>query len=84
MVAHLVPKRMYGVTMGAWFFGCSLAALASGWFASLASIPDTLKDSHAILAIYSTAFTKISVGGLIITVLVFLVGPTIKRMGNLE
>lgn len=84
MVAHLVPKRMYGVTMGAWFFGCSLAALASGWFASLASVPASLTDLHAVLAIYSAAFTKISLGGLVITALVFLVGPTIKRMGNLE
>ncbi|MCL5260390.1 MAG: oligopeptide:H+ symporter [Gammaproteobacteria bacterium] len=84
MVASLVPKRMYGITMGAWFYGCSLAALLSGKFAGLANIPDAITNAHTILTIYTGAFLKIGICGLIATAIVFAIGPYIKRMGNLS
>lgn len=82
MITKFIPKRMYGVTMGTWFFGSALAALSSGWFASLASIPNALTDPQSILKIYSVAFTKIGVIGLVFTSLVFLARPYIKKIAD--
>lgn len=84
MVTHLVPKRMYGITMGTWFFGMSLAGLTSGWFASLASVSDAVTDPQKILSIYNSAFVKFGISGIIIAIVVFFAGPMINKIGDLR
>lgn len=80
VVKDLVPEKMYGIAVGTWFFGCALAALLSGWLAGFAGVADTMNDVHAILSVYQSAFIKIGLGGLVVTVIVFLVSPYIKKM----
>lgn len=84
MVTHIAPKRMYGIMMGTWFVvGMALSAALSGVFASRASIPDTLHDPAAILAIYNHAFLEIGVAALVVTALAFAIGPYVKRIAKL-
>lgn len=82
VIAKLAPKRMYGITMGTWLFGCSVGSLISGSVADIANIPEKITDPHTILAIYNSAFTKIGLGGLVFTALVVIVSPYIKRMAD--
>lgn len=85
MVTKIAPKRMYGVMMGAWFLiASSLASAVSSSVASFASVPDTLTDGSAILAIYNKAFFEMGLVGIIGSIVVFIVGPYIKRMANLK
>lgn len=84
MVTRLVPKRLYGITMGTWFFGSALAGLTSGWAASLASVPDTLLEPHAIFAIYNSAFMKFGVAACLISILMFSINSYVKRISNLD
>ena len=81
MVTHLAPKRMYGVMMGTWFLmGNALAASLSGESAGLANITKLqLHDASIMLHIYSAAFTKIGIAGIIASVIAFMLNPLIKR-----
>jgi proton-dependent oligopeptide transporter, POT family len=81
MVTRIAPKRLYGVMMGTWFLvGNALAAAVAGIFAGLTDIPDNLKDTHAILNIYKTGFTKIGIAGVAMSIIAFIVNPYIKKI----
>lgn len=82
VISKLVPKKMYGVTMGTWLFGCSVGSLLSGRVAALANIPEGMTDPHTIMTIYNRAFTKIGLTSLAFTALVIIVSPYIKRMAD--
>jgi proton-dependent oligopeptide transporter, POT family len=83
MVTHIAPKRMYGVMMGTWFLvGNSLAAALSGLFAGLANVPEGVKDPHVILNIYTSAFWKLGIGGVAVSLIAFMINPYIKRIIN--
>lgn len=85
MITHIAPKRMYGVMMGAWYLVANgLAASLSGQFASVADIPVTLHNSTQILAIYSHAFFKIGLIGVIISIIAFAINPFVKRSIHME
>jgi len=83
MITQIAPKRMYGIMMGTWFVvTLSLSAILGSMFAGIASVPDTLVDSTAILHIYSQAFTKFTITAMVAAALCFAVGPIIKRMAE--
>lgn len=85
MITHIAPKRMYGIMMGTWFLvGMSFSAALSGLFARIASVPENIQDPTAILHIYSNAFLKIGIVGLICTAAAFAVSPMIKRFAQLD
>ena len=71
--------------MGAWYLiAAALASAVSGKVANWASIPSTLYDPQKILHIYSTAFFKMGVIGLVAAIAVFFVSPYVKRIANLD
>ncbi len=81
MVTRIAPKRMYGVMMGAWFLvGNALAASLSGEFAGVANIPQHLQNKAEILHIYSAAFFKIGMAGVIFSIIAFAINPFVKRV----
>jgi proton-dependent oligopeptide transporter, POT family len=85
MVTRIVPKRMYGVMMGAWYLiACALASAVSGRVADLASVPEGVTDPAAILHIYSSAFLKMGIAGVVAAIVVFIVSPYIKKIAELD
>lgn len=85
MVTKIAPKRMYGIMMGAWFLiASSLASAISSSVANLASVPNTLTDGGAILSIYNKAFFEMGMVGIFASIVVFIIGPYVKRMANLK
>ena len=86
MITRIAPTRMYGVMMGSWYLiAFALAANLSGYVARLASIPAELQhDLHAMLAIYSAAFWKMGLMGLVVAILGFLISPWLKRKAGLS
>lgn len=81
MVAQLVPQRLMGFIMGAWFLTNSAAAFIAGYVASMAAAPQgEITSKVESLAVYSDVFMKIGlVTGAIAIVMVFT-APLLNRM----
>jgi len=85
MVTRIAPKRLFGVMMGAWFLiASSLASAISSSIASLASVPDNIPNMQDALTIYGKAFLEMGMIGIVGAIIVFLVGPSIKRMADIK
>ncbi len=80
MVAKLVPQRMVGFTMGAWFLTTSASGVIGGWVASLTAAPEGVTEPVQTLAIYSNVFLKIGIATAIIALLMILTVPTLRRL----
>ena len=79
MVTKLVPQRVMGFMMGAWFMSSAVAMALGGFVASFASVPHGIKDPVESLAIYSSLFIKLGVAAFIISVIMFLFVPKLKK-----
>ncbi len=80
MVAQLVPQRLMGFIMGAWFLTTAGAAMISGKVAGLMAIPDNVTDPLQSLHIYGDVFMKIGIITAVIAVLMLLIAPRLNRM----
>ncbi|MES4613231.1 MAG: dipeptide/tripeptide permease DtpA [Ewingella sp.] len=81
MVAQLVPQRLMGFIMGAWFLTTAAAAIIAGYVAGLTAVPATdITDSHASLAIYSHVFMQIGIATGVIALLMLLTASKLHRM----
>lgn len=49
MVAQLVPQRLMGFIMGAWFLTSAGAAIMAGYVANMMAVPENVVDPHASL-----------------------------------
>lgn len=81
MVAQLVPQRLMGFIMGAWFLTTAAAAIIAGYVANLTAVPAAdITDSHASLAIYSHVFMQIGIATGVIALLMLLTASKLHRM----
>lgn len=80
MVAQLVPQRLMGFIMGAWFLTTACAALIAGKVANFMSIPNNVTDPLISLHIYSSIFSQIGYWTLGIAVVMLCCSPLLKRM----
>lgn len=61
MVAQLVPQRLMGFIMGAWFLTTAAAALIAGNVANLMAVPAEVTDARLSLQMFSHVFFEIGV-----------------------
>ncbi|OHX17157.1 dipeptide/tripeptide permease A [Chromobacterium amazonense] len=80
MVAQLVPQRLMGFIMGAWFLTSAASSVIAGKVASLTAAPDNVTDPLVTLEIYSRVFTQIGVVTGVIAVLTIFIAPWLHRM----
>ncbi len=81
MVAQLVPQRLMGFIMGAWFLTNSAAAFIAGSVASMAAAPEgEITSKVESLAVYSDVFMKIGIVTGIIAIIMILTAPVLNRM----
>ncbi len=81
MVAQLVPQRLMGFIMGAWFLTSASAALIAGYVANLTAVsPDEVKNPLASLEVYSHVFMQIGIVTGVIAILMFIAAPKLYRM----
>lgn len=79
MVARLVPQRMMGFIMGAWFMATAVAMVIGGFVASLTSVPKGLKDHFVSLHTYGNVFLGIGLAASAVAVLMWLAVPLLKK-----
>lgn len=84
MVSKLVPQRMIGFTMGAYFLTTAISGVTGGWVASLTAAPQGVTDPLQTLPIYSQVFLQIGGMSAGAALLMFLGVATLRRMINYE
>jgi len=80
MVAKLVPQRMVGFIMGAWFLTTAASGVIGGWVASLTAAPEGVTDPLQTLAIYSKVFMQIGIATTVISLLMIFTIPLLRRL----
>ncbi|KYP97499.1 peptide ABC transporter permease [Sodalis-like endosymbiont of Proechinophthirus fluctus] len=80
MVAQLVPQRLMGFIMGAWFLTTAAAAIIAGFVANLSTVPSEMSDTHHSLQVYSHVFMQIGVYTGVIAVLMLAFAPKLNRL----
>ncbi|MFC7095465.1 dipeptide/tripeptide permease DtpA [Jeongeupia naejangsanensis] len=80
MVAQLVPERLMGFIMGAWFLTTAAASAVSGMVAGLTAVSGDVSNAQASLAVYSDVFMKIGIVTGVIAVLMIVTAPLLARM----
>jgi POT family proton-dependent oligopeptide transporter len=80
MVTRLVPERVRGILMGAWFLGMGVSLYIGGAIASLASVPTGVTDPVQTLSIYVTLFFWLGIGAVAAAIIATLLIPLLKRL----
>ncbi len=80
MISKLVPQKLVGFLMGAWFLTTAISAIIGGWVAALTSAPKDVMDPAMTLDIYTTVFNEIGMVSLGVTVLMALLVPLVNRL----
>ncbi|MCX8956092.1 dipeptide/tripeptide permease DtpA [Erwinia psidii] len=80
MVAQLVPQRLMGFIMGAWFLTTAGAAVIAGQIANLMAVPENITDPLQSLHIYSEVFLHIGVVTAVIALIMLLTAAKLNRM----
>lgn len=82
MISKLVPQKLIGFLMGAWFLTTSIAAILGGWVATLTTVSKDVVDPLQTLPVYSKVFTQIGLVTLGVTIIMALTVPMLNRLIN--
>lgn len=80
MIVQLIPQRMMGFIMGAWFLTTAGAAIIAGKVAGLMAIPKEVVDAQLSLAIYSHVFLQIGIVVALVAILMLVTASRLQRM----
>ena len=80
MISKLVPQRMLGFLMGAWFLTSAISAVLGSWVATFTTVSKEVTDPLMTLPVYADVFTKIGLCTLGLTVLMFMLVPLLNRL----
>ncbi len=79
-ITKLVPQKVMGFMMGAWFMSSAVAMSLGGFVAAIASVPKgDFGDPALSLPIYSDLFLKLGVGAFICCIIMFVFVPKLKK-----
>lgn len=82
MISKLVPQRMIGFLMGAWFLTTAIAAVIGGWVATLTTVPKSVVDPLVTLPIYANVFNEIGIVTVVISIIMIATVPILNRLIN--
>lgn len=86
MVARLVPERLHGLIMGAWFLTSAAASVLAGFLAGFAAVPGACQGGSALqtLPVYSRFFETIGLIGTGVALLMLVTAPMLGRLLELD
>lgn len=84
MISKLVPQRLLGFLMGAWFLTSAISAVLGGWVAKFTAVPKDVVNPLVTLNVYTDVFMKIGVCTALMTVIMFVTIPILNRLINKE
>jgi POT family proton-dependent oligopeptide transporter len=80
MVARLVPQRLMGFIMGAWFMTTAAAMVIGGFIASWTSVPSDMNVPVQTLPVYTHVFLELGSVTFVISLLMMMLAPKLTRM----
>lgn len=80
MISKLVPQRLTGFLMGAWFLTTAIAAFTGAWVAKLTAVPKDVVDPLVTLSVYGDVFFKIGVATTVVAVVMIVTVPVLRRL----
>jgi POT family proton-dependent oligopeptide transporter len=80
MVASLVPQRLMGFTMGAWFLTQAASFIIGGYIATFSATPEHLTDPLDTLPVYTELFQNIGFVTLAVAIVMAITAPKLNRM----
>jgi POT family proton-dependent oligopeptide transporter len=80
MIARLVPERLRGFLMGAYFLATAVAQYLGSVVAGIASVPKGITEPVKTLPLYVGLFTKLGIAALIAAVIASCLVPWLKRL----
>ncbi|WP_239686102.1 hypothetical protein [Photobacterium swingsii] len=84
MVASLVPQRLMGFTMGAWFLTQAASFIIGGYVATFSAAPENVTDPLQTLPLYTEVFQNIGLVTLGVAVVMAIASPMLTRMMSAE
>ncbi len=82
MVSRLVPERMRGFMMGAWFLGVGASEYLGSAVANFAAVPRDIHNPVATLPIYVHLFDMLGLSALIVAILSTVLIPLLNRLAR--
>ncbi|HBM15952.1 MAG TPA: dipeptide/tripeptide permease [Lentisphaeria bacterium] len=80
MVTKLVPQKVVGFVMGAWFLATAISGIFGGMVASLASVPKVDAGNTILsLKLYSNLFLQLGISTFIICIIMFIFVPKLNK-----
>jgi dipeptide/tripeptide permease len=80
-VSALAPKQFASFLMGSWFLCNSLGGYFSGFLTSLAAVDRArVADVPYTASVYSNLYAKSAMGLAVVTVVMLLVMPVLKKL----
>lgn len=80
MITRLVPERLRGFLMGAYFLAVAVSQYLGSVVASFASVPQGVTDPVKSLPLYVHLFTRLGIAALVAAVIASLLVPWLKRL----
>lgn len=80
MIARLVPERLRGFLMGAYFLATAVSQYLGSVVATFASVPRGVSDPVKSLPLYVHLFTKLGIAALVAAVIATCLVPWLKRL----
>ena len=80
MVASLVPQRLMGFTMGAWFLTQAASFIIGGYVATFSATPEHLTDPLDTLPVYTELFQNIGFVTLAVAIVMAITAPKLNKM----
>jgi len=80
MVASLVPQRLMGFTMGAWFLTQAASFIIGGYVATLTTVTEKVSGPLQTLPLYTQVFQNIGIVTFIVAILMAFTAPLLTKM----
>ncbi|WP_219350155.1 dipeptide/tripeptide permease DtpA [Helicobacter sp. 11S02629-2] len=80
MVAQLVPARLMGFIMGAYFLTSAGANIVGGYVANMMAVPSNVNNALVSLKVYGHVFLQIGIVTAVIAVIMLISAPKLNNM----
>ena len=79
MIARLVPQRVMGFMMGAWYMATAIAMVLGGFVAAYAQIPEGITNPVETLPVYTNLFLKLGIATLVVSLIMTIIAGRLKK-----
>ncbi|HET7570046.1 MAG TPA: oligopeptide:H+ symporter [Gammaproteobacteria bacterium] len=80
MIVKLVPERLRGLLLGAFFLATAISQYLGSVVATIASVPENVTEPTQSISLFTGLFTKLGIAALIAAIIAALLVPWLKRL----